>query len=239
MKTQPEAFSEPIKEGLIRIFLRIDAIECIVENDAPDFVDPFEDKPTLSVVPENDFSAITNAFVNDYPLTLNRRKSNQDNMVWEIETGGIWFDMEMDYVKKVWMSEFNFFSRSEKPRYLAYHIKNVAHSIEWLQTDMETGEIRSLSHFRKKFMPPPITEKDVFSGAEVLRCADMISRAIDKIDMRTKRAWVKFNTNHGMLESMIIGMADRLGYKVVPLDKEVIIEERQNGNNVSHAISLK
>ncbi len=239
MNNKVAAFSEPIKEGLVRILLRVDAVECVVQNDAPDFVNPYEDNPVLSVVPENDLSTITDACIKKYPLKLNKRKSNQDNMVWEMESGGIWFDMEMDFVKDVWMSEFHFFLESEKPRYLRYYIQDVAHNIEWLQHDMETGEIRSLSNYRKKFTPPPISEKDTFSGAEVIRCTDMLSRAIKKIDMRTKQAWVKFNTDNGRLESLIVGMAAPLGYKIAPLEKEVIAEERKKGNSVSHLISLK
>lgn len=239
MSNQLAAFTEPIKKGLIRILLRIDEIECDIQNDAPDFVNPMEDTPILSIFPENDLSAITDVFLKKYPLKLNKRKSKQDIMVWEVESGGIWFDMEMDHVKDVWMSEFHFFAKSEKPRYLNYYIKNVIHNIEWLQPDVQTGEIKSLSNFRKKFVPPPISGKDVFSGSEVIRCTDMLSRAIKKIDLRTKEAWVKFNTDNGRLESLITGMAAPLGYKIVSLKKEVIAEERKKGNSVSHSISLK
>lgn len=233
------AFQQPIKDGLIRILLRIGDIECEVENDAPDFVNPVEDHPVLTVTPEADLKDITDAFLDSYPLELNKRKSKGDKMVWNLPGGGIWFDMKMDNVKEVWLSEFSFFIESDKPRYLAYYIHNVEHNIEWLQPDVKSGEIKSLSTFKKKFTPPPVSEKNTYSGAEILKCADMLGRAIGKIDMRTQEALVRFNTEKGNLEPMLIGMADKLGYSVKALDKEVIAREGDKGKSVSHSISLK
>ena len=233
------AFQEPIKDGLIRILLRIGDIECEVENDAPDFVDPLDDHPTLTVTPEADLKDITDAFLGSYPLELNKRKSRDNKIVWNLPDGGIWFDMDMEDVKEVWLSEFSFFVESEKPRYLAYYIRDVEHKIEWLQPGAETGEIKSLSTFKKKFTPPPVSEKNVYSGADILKCADMLGRAIGKIDMRTKEALVRFNTEKGNLEPILIGMAEKLGYSVKPLEKEVIAREDEKGRSVSHSISLK
>jgi hypothetical protein len=233
------AFKEPIRDGLIRILLRIGDIECEVENDAPDFVDPLEDHPVLTVTPEADLKDITNAFMDSYPLVLNKRKSREDKIVWSLPGGGIWFDMEMDNVKEVWLTEFSFFIESEKPRYLAYYIRDVEHNIEWLQPDAQSGEIRSLSTFKKKFTPPPVSERNVYSGGEILKCADMLGRAIKKIDMRTQEALVRFNTEKGNLEPLLIGMAEKLGYTVKSLDKEVIEREGERGRSVSHSISLQ
>lgn len=233
------AFQEPIEDGLIRILLRIGDIECEVENDAPDFVDPFEDHPVLTVTPEADLKDITDIFIESFPLELNKRKSKGNEIVWNLPEGGIWFDMKMENVKEVWLSEFSFYIESQKPRYLAYYIRHVEHNIEWLQPEAKSGEIRSLSTFKKKYTPPPISEKNIYSGAEVLKCTDMLGRAIGKIDMRTQEALVKFNTEKGNLEPMIIGMAERLGYSIKPLDKEIIARENEKGRSVSHSISLK
>ena len=67
----------------------------------------------------------------------------------------------------------------------------------------------------------------------------MLGRAIKKIDLRTQQALVKFNIEKGNLEPMIIGMADRLGYTVTALDKEIIQREDEKGHSVSHSIQLK
>lgn len=239
MSNKLAAFKEPIREGLIRILLRITGVECEVENDAPDFVDAKEDKPRLLIIPESDLAGLTKVFEETYKLTLNERKSKGNVMVWEPEKGGVWFDIEMDAVKDIWLSDFNFFIESEKPRYLAYYIKNVEHNVEWLQTDIKTGEIRSLSNFKKKFSPPPVSENEKYSGTEILKCADMLKRAILKIDMRTHNALVKFNVDKGRLEPLLIGMGERLGYTIKALDKETIYNQSEKGNSVSHSIALK
>lgn len=238
MKDKSAAFSTPIPEGLIRILLRIDAVECEIENDAPDFIDPKEDLPKLKVSTEEDVSDLTDAFSQEYPLELNKRKSSEGTFVWEMAQGGIWFDIKMDEVKKIWLSNFSFYIESEKPRYLAYYIKDVEHNIEWLQTDEKTGEIRSLSNFKKKFFPPKIPQKKTYSSSEILKCADMLGRAIRKIDMRTGSALVKFNTEMGRLEPLIIGIGDKMGYRIEALNKETINKLEEKGENVSHLISL-
>ncbi|HBQ58719.1 MAG TPA: hypothetical protein DD671_03620, partial [Balneolaceae bacterium] len=97
----------------------------------------------------------------------------------------------------------------------------------------------SLSEFKKQFKPSAVTGKNKFSGIEVIKCADMLGRAIRKIDMRTETALVKFNTAKGRLEPLIIGMAEKLGYQIEVLDKDTIRREEERGNSVSHMISLK
>lgn len=67
----------------------------------------------------------------------------------------------------------------------------------------------------------------------------MLGRAIRKIDVRTGKAMVKFNTEKGRLEPLLIGMAEKLGYVIESLDKPTIIKEDEKGNSVSHSISLK
>lgn len=232
-------FQRPIEEGKIRIFLRIKSVLSEYENDAPDFVDVKEDHPKLRVTPVADVSGLTDVFLQVIPLTLDERKTGDDLLAWNVDNGGIWFDIEMDDVKEIWLSDFNFSMEGEKPRYISYYIKDVEHNLEWLQKDPKSGEIRSLSFFKKEFTPPPITEKEMFSGSEILKCADMLRRAIQKIDMRTHTAFVKFNTEKGRLNPLLIGLADKLGYRVEMLDRETIRKMEERGENVSHLISLK
>lgn len=238
MSDKLEAFQEPIDEGLVRILLRISSIECEVENDAPDFVNPKEDTPAVKVIPETNTLHLTDVFQESYPLMLNERKSKDGKLVWNLEQEGIWFDIPMQEVKDIWLSDFNFYLESKKPRYLAYYIKDVQHRIEWLQKEEKSGEIRSLSEFKKTFSPSPVTDKDHFNGSEVIRCADMIGRAVRKIDIRTRMAMVKFNTDKGRLEPLLIEMAAKLGFSIEALDKDTIYKEGEQGNNVSHTISL-
>lgn len=239
MPDKPEAFSVPITDGLVRILLSIDSIRTEVRNDAPDFIDPFDDQPSIKIVPELDISELTSAFEENHSLKLDKQKTKGDIISWKLKKPGIWFDIPMDEVKDIWVTSFNFFIESQKPRYLFYHIEDVEHKVEWLQANQQTGEIFSLSEFKKKFTPASVSVSDTFSGPDIMKCADMIGRAAQKIDLRTQSALVKFNTDNGRLESLIMGMADRLGYEVKVLDKETINGESQKGNSVSHQISLK
>lgn len=239
MDKDHKAFEAPIETGLIRIFLRISSVTCTFENDAPDFINAEEDHPKLRIMPDSGVSELTDAFNDLLSLKLNKRVSGDDKLVWEVEEKGIWFDIQMEDVKQVWVANFGFHIESEKPRYLAYYIKDVEHEIEWLQQDESTGQIRSLSVHKKTFKPTPLTEKESYSGSEVVRCADMIGRAANKIDIRTGSAMVKFNTDKGRLESLVVGMADKLGYDISPLDKDTIARENEKDHSVSHMITLK
>lgn len=238
MSDNLDAFKEPIENELVRILLRVQEVKCEVKNDAPDFVDPREDKPSMKIIPEADIFHLTNVFQERHPLVLNKRKSNDEVIVWDLEQEGIWFDIPMEKVKEVWLTDFNFYIESSTSRYLTYYILDVDHKIEWLQVG-ESGSIISLSEFRKKFTPPPVSERETFSGSEVLKCADMLGRASRKIDVRTGKAMVKFNTEKGRLEPLLTGMAEKLGYTIEPLDKQTIVKEDEKGNSVSHSIYLK
>lgn len=238
MPDKSKAFSDPIPDGLIRILLSIDSVKTQIRNDAPDFIDALEDRPSLKIVPDQDVSALTSVFEKSYPLKLDKPRTKGEIVSWKLEQQGIWFDIPMDVVKDVWLSDFNFFVESEKPRYLLYHIEDVDHTLEWLQQNQQS-DIFSLSEFKKEYKPAPVSVKDTYSGSDIMKCTDMISRAVQKIDIRTRAALVKFNTDNGRLESLIIGMADKLGYEIKALKKETIVSERDKGSNVSHSISLK
>jgi len=238
MQDKPKAFSDPIPNGLIRILLTVDIIRTQIRNDAPDFIDPAEDHPTLKIIPGFDISSLTSVFKKSYSLKLDKQRSKGETISWKLEQGGIWFDIPMDEVKDVWLTNFNFFIESEKPRYLLYHIEDVEHKLEWLQQDQQS-KIFSLSEFKKEYIPAPVSATDTYSGADIIKCADMIGRAVKKIDLRTNSALVKFNTDNGRLESLILGIAEKLGYEVKALDKKTIMSKGDEGSNVSHQISLK
>ena len=208
MTIEKEPLTTPIAEGRARILLKLGIIECETENNAPDFITIENDKVYLKIdMPDADIRI--DEFEKEYPVTFLR--SNDGKTFFEFDGESIWFDINIDQVKDVWVADLSFRLLSNNSRYLAYYIKKLDHQFEWLQPDMKSGEIKSMSITTKKFKPPKITGKEVFSATEVLRCADMVSRSIKKIDLRVGGAYVKFNTDKGRLEPLIIGMADRLG----------------------------
>lgn len=238
MKTiEAKAFETPIREGDARILIRIKSILCEFENNAPDFVEVEKDKVSLKI----DLQEVKDFTISELDETfpLNFVNTSDHDVKYTFEKECIWFDIKADHVKDVWVADLNFTLLSSNPRYLAYYVKEVEHQFEWLQPDMKTGEVKTMSVSKKKYKTPRISGRESFSATEVVRCADMLSRAIRKIDIRTRGAYVKFNTDKGKLEPLIIGMADKLGYVVEPLAKEEIANMEASGESVSHSIFLK
>ena len=237
--TEHQAFVQPIKEGNARILIKLQSIECEVDNSAPDFVTVEDDELFLKVQPSPDVNLKVPGLERTFPIRFKRYLPDGSGLLLELEQPGIWFDILIDEVKDIWIADLVFTIESKHERYLNYYINKLDHRLEWLQPDIRTGEIKSMSVSTKKFKPPRISGKESFSAQEVIRCADMIGRAVRKIDIRTSGAYVKFNTDKGRLEPLIIGIAEKLGYTIEPLDKGDILSMENDGLNVSHAIYLK
>ncbi len=234
-----EAFKQPIKDGMARILLKLQTIECEVENSAPDFITVEEDEVVLLIQPSQDVDVSISKLEQSFPVEFTRYLPDGNGAIFKLEQESIWFDIEIDQVKDIWIADLSFRLESKHGRYLAYYITSLNHQLEWLQPELRTGEIKSMSISSKKFKPPKISGKESFSATEVIRCADMIGRSVRKIDLRTGGAYVKFNTDKGRLEPLIIGIGEKLGYIIEPLDKDIILSMDTEGKSVSHAIYLK
>jgi hypothetical protein len=218
--------------------LTIDKIECEVENNAPDFITVEKDEPTMAIDFKNTNLSIPE-LSSTFNLTFHRHIDAEERVLLQTEFECIWFDIRMEEVKDLWVADLNFMIESEHPRYLAYYISVLDHHFEWLQSDMQTDEVKTMSLTKKKFKAPLISGKERYTASEVIRCADMISRAVRKVDLRTGGAYVKFNTDKGRLESLIVGMADKLGYSVERITQDEIEQLEAAGQRVSHSFSLK
>ncbi len=233
------AFEIPIKDGKARILLRLKNIKCEIENSAPDFISTKQDEVTLKIELPNDSKISISEFEKSYDLELKEHSKQDLTATFELHDDSIWFDINIDHVKDIWVEDLGFVLESKNSRYLAYYIKELDHQFEWLQPDMKSGEIKTMSISKKKYKVPKISGKETFSATEVIRCADMLNRSIRKIDLRIGGAYVKFNTDKGKLEPLIMGIADKLGYEVEPLSKEIILDMEESGENVSHSIFLR
>lgn len=234
-----EAFSQPIEDGNARILLKLQNIECEVENSAPDFISVEEDEVSILVQPSLEVNISIPKLDQSFPIDFLRYMPDNKGAMFKLTQESIWFDIEIDQVKDIWIADLSFILESKHGRYLAYYITSLNHQLEWLQPELRTGEIKSMSVSSKKFKPPKISGKESFSATEVIRCADMIGRSIRKIDLRTGGAYVKFNTDKGRLEPLIIGIGEKLGYIIEPLEKDIILSMDADGKNVSHAIYLR
>lgn len=233
------AFEAPIKSGKARILIKFEQGVCEFENSAPDFIAFNLDEVKLKIDLPNENPLKIAEFDKSYPVFLKEKKESNEEALFSFNEDGIWFDINIDQVKDIWVADLIFNLESKNSRYLAYYINEFDHQFEWLQPDLKTGEIKTMSISKKKYKVPKISGKEMFTSSEVIRCADMLNRAIHKIDLRIGGAYVKFNTDKGKLEPLITGIADKMGYKIEPLPKDLIIDLGINGNNVSHSIFLK
>lgn len=233
------AFQVSIKEGKARILLRLEGIKCEVENSAPDFISTDQDEVSLKIDLPDHVKISISEFEQNYSLELIKENKEDSTAFFKPENNCIWFDINIDQVKDVWVADLSFSIESKNSRYLAYYIKEVDHQFEWLQPDMKSAEIKTMSISKKKYKAPKISGKETFSATEVIRCADMLNRSIRKIDLRIGGAYVKFNTDKGKLEPLIVGIAEQLGYVIEALPKEIILDMEVSDQNVSHSIFLK
>lgn len=236
-----EVLNRDLAEGMARLYFSFEQIICEVENSAPDFVDIKKDKPILNISVQDRYGEEVMEFDQDVGLTLisSEPETDTDDAVFEIKEDGIWVDMSFDNVKDVWVGNIVLDVISNFSRYLHYYVREADHTLEWFQKDEKSGEIKSLSATKKTYKPPKVTGKEEYTSQEIMRTAEMLQRAIKKIDLRVKYAYVKFNTDKGRLEPLIIGLADKLGYEVQPLDKHTIRQLEEEDISASHEIRLK
>lgn len=238
MVIDKKAFNIPIEDGNARILIKIKSMLCEVENSAPDFISMEQDTIHLKVELPEELGLEIPELSKPFEVRLVEQNKDKQTATLELVGESIWFNLNMDEVKDIWVSDLNFTLESKNSRYLAYYLKEVDHQFEWLYSDLKSGEIKTMSVSKKKYKAPKISGKETFSASEVIRCADMLNRAIRKIDLRTGGAYIRFNTDKGRLEPLIIGIAEQLGYVIQSLPKEVIVDMNLIGENVSHSIYL-
>lgn len=236
MKINDSVLTTPISDGEVRIRVHVLSLHCQIENTAADFLNLEDDGPLLSI-------ALADSELDKYvdiqkrELVVNIDASTSDYYMLNLKEE-IWFDVNMALVGAVWKSDFKFTIESKYPKYLKYVIEDLDHEVQWLQTDPKTQEIKSVSHSRKKFKPQPVSEETLFTLEEIARASDMLGRAIKKIDLRTGSAFVRFNSEKGRLDPLIIRIAEKLGYVVEVIDSEMARRLEIKGDRVSHKISL-
>lgn len=233
------AFKYQIPDGLVRILIRIENVKCKVYNAAPEHLHPKDDDIWIKIGIDHPLNTDLDILEQKHRLEINQRRSDDEYLVLELAKQGIWFDINMEDVKDIWVSEYRYQILSANHRFLKYDILDLDHTIEWLQTDAESGEIRSLSNFTKKFSPANLALEEVYSSDDILRCADVIGKAIQKIDLRSRSALVRLHTEDGRLEKLIKEMADRLGYEFSQLEDTELDEIRRSGGDATHSIKLK
>jgi len=230
MSTTKGAFEKDIGEDQVRIVLNITSIEVTINNAADAFVEIAKDKPLLKIETEGfEAEEIRDGFELKYD-----QASHSLNL-----HASIWFDVEMDEVSKVLNNPITFLVEGNQPDYITYFIDNINYRLEWLQFDKNKNEISTVSVTKKSYSQPIIESERQYTLAEIAKGAELLSKAIKKIDLRTGSAYVRLNTGDGEHDPILSIIAENMGYKISPLDKSTKEGLLKEGRRATHIISLQ
>lgn len=112
------------------------------------------------------------------------------------------------------------------------------YKIEWLQHDKLKNEISTVSVTKRTYTQPRIEQNVNYELDEIAKSAELLKKAINRIDLRTGSAYVRLNTEDGKLDPVIMIIAEKLGYSIKILDEETISELKKRGQKATHLISL-
>lgn len=230
-----DAFGKPLLDSDVRILLNVKKLNVSVKNIAPDFLSFKDDQPVLVIDIQSEDELVSIHF-DKYALKVVANKKEEVGLFFEDKS--IWFDINMNSVGSIWSANFDFHIESEHPKYLNYHIQLLEYDLEWLQNDSKTDKIESVSVSNKEFKQKILEEELSYTLLEVERCADMLGRAIKKIDIRTGSAYIRLNTDNGRLEPALKKIALKLGFELKNVEETMAWNQERRGYKASHIISL-
>jgi len=235
MSKSEEAYKISIKKGEVRIVINIEDIDIEIENSATEFIDAKEDTMFLHL----GFSDlnIEGLQADGYELHPIKKKGLKSQSL-ELKKDSIWFDVDIDKVSGVLNNTIQFHVEGNQPKFISYYIKKLYYKIEWLQYDKNKDSISTVSVTKKTYSQPRTEINTDYSIEEISRCAELLGRAIKKIDLRTGTAFVKLNTEEGKLDPVLITIGAQLGYQVEVLGEDTISDLLKRGQKATHLISL-
>lgn len=235
MTDNKEAYKLSIKEGKVRIVINIEEIDIKITNTAEEFINAKDDKISLFLNFED--LEIKSINENGYDLISSTGKRTSLNSL-SPKKDSIWFDVAMSDMSSMLKNTIQFSAKGNFPKHINYFIKKLDYKIEWLQYDNQKDSISTVSVTKRRFSQSREESDTGYSIEEIAKCAELLNRAIKKIDLRTGSSYVRINTEDGVLDSVLVAMAENLGYQLEILDDEAISDLQQSGRKATHIISL-
>lgn len=235
MNQKNEAYQLPIKEGNVRIVFNVGQIQVNISNSIKDFFSQKDDAVKLFV----DLGDLNIKGIKKEGYDLVKKKSKQnpeDSFILPDDI--IWFDVDIEEVSSVLNNAVKFHIKGSYSEHLRYFIDKMDYKIEWLQHDKLKNEISTVSVTKRTYTQPRIEQNVNYELDEIAKSAELLKKAINRIDLRTGSAYVRLNTEEGKLDPVIIIIAERLGYSIKILDEETISELKKRGQKATHLISL-
>lgn len=226
-------YQDSIDKGKVRIVVKVEDIDVEISNSAEEFISSDDDTTLLYLeFVELDIDSINNK---GYELNLSSSKKAGDSV---LNKESIWFDVDMEKVASLLNDSVQFSIKGNYPNHISYFIKKLEYKIEWLQYDEKSNEIATVSVTKKSYSQPRLERVEDYSIEDISKAAELLDKAIKKIDLRTRTAYVKLNTYEGKLDPLITIIAAKLGYQVETLSEDTMSELRKQGQKATHIISL-
>ena len=230
-----EAYKLPIEDGKVRVVINIENINVEITNNAEKFITAEDDKKCLFLSIDNlNISAIKPS---GYELITQSGKKSDESFL-SLKKDSIWFDVNMDDMSNVLTNTIQFSIIGDYPTHLTYFIKKLDYKIEWLQYDSKKDSISTVSVTKRSFVESRKESAVGYSIDDISKSAELLGRAIKKIDLRTGSSYVRINTEDGTLNPILVTIAEKLGYQLEVLDKEQIESLQEEGRKATHIISL-
>lgn len=235
MNEKNEAYQLPIEEGRVRIVFNVDQIRVKVTNSIEEFFSQKDDATKLFLDLGN--LKIKGISSKGYELEKKERKKSE-GVFFTLPEDSIWFDVDIEEVSTVLNNSVKFLIKGNYNEHISYYIDKMEYKIEWLQYDKSKDEISTVSVTKRTYTQPRLEQNVSYELDEIAKSAELLKRAISKIDLRTGSAYIKLNTAEGRLDPVIILIGEKLGYEVKVLDEETISELKKRGQKATHLISL-
>ncbi|MBO6622671.1 MAG: hypothetical protein JJ892_06480 [Balneola sp.] len=235
MDQKNEAYHLPIKEGKVRIVFNVDEIQTKISNSIEDFFSQKDDIVRLFLdLGDLNIKGIKS---DGYELVKNSSRKSPENS-FALPEDSIWFDVDIEQVSTILNNSIKFIIQGSYSEHVRYFIDKMDYKIEWLQYDKGKDEISTVSVTKRTYSQPRLEQNISYELDEIAKSAELLHKAINRIDLRTRSAYVKLNTGEGRLDPVIIIIAEKLGYEVKVLDEETVSELRKRGQKATHLISL-
>lgn len=236
MPYKESAYSRTIKHGNVRIVFEIEELNVIVSKTDDEEITEEDDRIYLHINAGN--LKVEEFDKERYELEF-LQKSNKKDKVLALKENEIWFDIDIKEVSKVLNNDFSFNVIGEQQESISYFISKFEYKIKWLQYYSANDTIITVSESKHVYNQPRIESDIEYSIAEIAKAAELLRKAVRKIDLRTNATLVRLNTDNGYLNPVLLVIADRLGYNLEPIEEELIEEMANKGRRVTHRISLK
>tara|TARA_R110001599_G_scaffold1889_4_gene9930 strand:- start:391772 stop:392491 length:720 start_codon:yes stop_codon:yes gene_type:complete len=235
MNQKNEAYQLPIKEGKVRIVFNVDQVQVKISNSIKDFFSQKDDTVKLFVdLGDLNIKGIKNE---GYDLVKKKSKQNSDDS-FALPEDIIWFDVDIEEVSNVLNNSVKFTIKGHYSEHVSYFINKMDYRIEWLQHDKVKDEISTVSVTKRNYTQPKLEQNVSYELEQIAKSAELLHKAINRIDLRTRSAYVRLNTEDGILDPVITIIAEKLGYDVKVLDEETVSELKKRGQKATHLISL-